>query len=115
MNTAPLLPFAVKAASAAEDAVILASFLGCVRGWVRRQRLQQMPTFAEWDERRFRRAAEFADGLILGGQKGYCLMQFATNDETDRVENGLRKQARKLLRKVIQIRRVRNGHQAAAR
>jgi hypothetical protein len=107
--TAPFLPFATRTQSADEDAVILTAFLQHARKWMTRIEMQALPVFAGWDDRRFRRAAEFANGVILGGNKGYCLWRYASNDETDRVENALRKQARKLLRKVIQIRKVRNG------
>jgi hypothetical protein len=61
------------------------------------------------DERTARVIAERSEGRIIGSDLGYRLIQFASVDEIDHVEQRLRSQARRMLRRVVEIRRARNS------
>ena len=65
------------------------------------------------DERTVRAIAERSEGRIIGGDRGYRLIQHATVSEIDHVEKRLRSQARRMLRRVIEIRKARNATASA--
>ena len=71
------------------------------RGWVRAKTLQ-----AEhgWSDRACRAAAEAADGQVISGNEGYCLLGEATADEIRTAAARLESQARHMLRRALRIR-----------
>jgi hypothetical protein len=65
-------------------------------------------------DRSLRMIAEQSRGSILGGQKGYCLTKYASNDEIDRCERWLLSQADSMRGRAVEIRKARNSGGVAA-
>jgi hypothetical protein len=79
-------------------------------GWIPAHDLARFPT--ETEHRKVRAIAERAGGQVISGQRGYKLTRRATVEECDTAERWLRSQARKMLKRALAIRRVRNGRTA---
>lgn len=79
--------------------------------WHRGKRLcEQLDT----DERTLRAMASGSGGAVISGQRGYRLTAHATTLEIDHAENFYRSQARKMLRRALQVRKARNHGGRAA-
>jgi hypothetical protein len=66
------------------------------------------------NERVIRQCADNSSGQVISSDKGYKLTMHASVLEIERAENRLRSQAMRMLRRVIQIRKVRaSGGKAA--
>ena len=59
------------------------------------------------DDRTARQIAERHAARIIGGNKGYRLIGYCSLDELEQAENRLRSQARRMLRRVLDIRKAR--------
>lgn len=73
------------------------------RGWVNARRLARE---LEVDDRALREAASQSRGRIIGGQSGYARTDQVSPRESGRVSAALRSQAKKMLRRSIDIDRV---------
>lgn len=61
----------------------------------------------ELDDRTARAIAERSKGSILGSDRGYRLLAYCSIEEIQAVEDRLRSQARRMLRRVLDIRKAR--------
>jgi hypothetical protein len=71
------------------------------RGWVRRRDLAPVIGL---DERKIRELAEQSAGVIVSGNRGYCLFSECTVDDLSHAANRLESQGRKMIRRAIAIR-----------
>jgi hypothetical protein len=81
------------------------------RDW---QTAKQLGAMNERDQRVLRAIANASEGQIISGQKGYKLTIEATLPEIDRAYAWLRHQGREMIRRALEIQRVRHRHFAAA-
>ena len=61
----------------------------------------------ELDDRTARSIAERSKGRVIGSDRGYRLLAYASIQEIIAVEDRLRSQARRMLRRVLDIRKAR--------
>jgi hypothetical protein len=103
------LLFTVQPQSADADAERLMRALREAGGWRTRVVLQRSVLFHLWDDRRFRAAAAASKGQILGGNKGYCLADFATKEDARQARARLAHQIEDMKQRLIEIDRVFHG------
>ena len=75
---------------------------------------RELKTLLHTSDRKVRQLAEFSDGRVISGQRGYRLLACATNDEVDHAERWLLSQARRMTERAVEIRRCRNRGGRAA-
>jgi hypothetical protein len=64
----------------------------------------------ELDDRVARAIAQRSQGRIVSGNKGYCLLAYASDAEIVACEDRLLAQARQMRRRVMEIRKRRESH-----
>lgn len=75
-------------------------------GW---RSARSLAKFCGWTDRYVRRLAAASDGRIISGQQGYRLTLEATPEEIAHAADWYRSQARKMIVRSMQIRRLAHG------
>ncbi len=109
--TQPSLNFVQRVSDHAER--LTEAFLNALRdgAWHRgRDLCRQLET----DERTIRKIADRSSGRVISSDRGYRLIEFASNAEIDHAEARLLSQARRMTERATEIRKARNNAGRAA-